>query len=39
LVGHPKVVATPHIAFASTASVLELRRRSAEEVVRVLTGQ
>jgi D-3-phosphoglycerate dehydrogenase len=39
LVEHPKVVATPHIAFASTASVLELRRRSAEEVVRVLTGQ
>jgi D-3-phosphoglycerate dehydrogenase len=39
LIGHPKVIATPHIAFASTASVLELRRRSAEEVVRVLTGQ
>jgi D-3-phosphoglycerate dehydrogenase len=39
LIGHPGVVATPHIAFASTASVLELRRRSAEEVVRVLTGQ
>jgi D-3-phosphoglycerate dehydrogenase len=39
LIGHPKVIATPHIAFSSTASVLELRRRSSEEVVRVLRGE
>ncbi|WP_100244091.1 C-terminal binding protein [Streptomyces ipomoeae] len=30
---------TPHIAFSSTASVEELRRRAAEEVVRVLRGE
>lgn len=39
LTDHPRVMATPHIAFSSTASLLELRRRSAEEVVRVLIGQ
>jgi D-3-phosphoglycerate dehydrogenase / 2-oxoglutarate reductase len=39
LLEHPGVVITPHIAFASDASVLELRRSAAEEVVRVLTGQ
>ncbi|MFI1705019.1 C-terminal binding protein [Streptomyces griseoruber] len=32
------VLLTPHIAFSSTASVEELRRRAAEEVVRVLSG-
>jgi D-3-phosphoglycerate dehydrogenase / 2-oxoglutarate reductase len=32
-------VITPHIAFSSDASVLDLRRSAAEEVVRVLTGQ
>jgi D-3-phosphoglycerate dehydrogenase len=30
---------TPHVAFSSDASLLELRRRAAEEVVRVLQGQ
>jgi D-3-phosphoglycerate dehydrogenase / 2-oxoglutarate reductase len=29
---------TPHVAFSSDASLLELRRRAAEEVVRVLGG-
>lgn len=29
---------TPHVAFSSDASVTELRRRAAEEVVRVLAG-
>ncbi|SIT37893.1 Lactate dehydrogenase-like oxidoreductase [Paraburkholderia piptadeniae] len=29
---------TPHVAFSSDASLLELRRRAAEEVVRVLRG-
>ena len=39
LLEHPGVVITPHIAFSSDASVLDLRRSAAEEVVRVLTGQ
>jgi D-3-phosphoglycerate dehydrogenase len=39
LLAHPKVIATPHVAFSSTASLIELRRRSAEEVVRVLKGE
>ncbi|MGH8176134.1 MAG: C-terminal binding protein [Steroidobacter sp.] len=33
------VIATPHIAFSSDASLAELRRRCAEEVVRVLRGE
>lgn len=33
------VIVTPHIAFASTASMKELRRRACEEVVRVLKGE
>lgn len=37
--GHPRVIATPHIAFSSPASVEELRLRAAEEVIRVLAGQ
>ena len=39
LLAHPGVVVTPHIAFSSDASVLDLRRSAAEEVVRVLSGQ
>ena len=39
LVDHPRVIATPHVAFSSTASLLELRRRATEEVVRVLSGE
>jgi D-3-phosphoglycerate dehydrogenase / 2-oxoglutarate reductase len=39
LLEHPGVVITPHIAFSSDASVLDLRRSAAEEVVRVLSGQ
>ncbi len=35
----PQVIVTPHAAFASDVSVQELRRRAAEEVVRVLQGQ
>jgi len=30
---------TPHVAFSSDASLAELRRRAAEEVVRVLRGE
>jgi D-3-phosphoglycerate dehydrogenase len=39
LLAHPGVVITPHIAFSSDASVVDLRRGAAEEVVRVLSGQ
>lgn len=39
LVERPDVIVTPHIAFSSEASLAELRGRSAEEVVRVLSGQ
>ena len=35
----PDVIATPHMAFSSDASLAELRRRCAEEVVRVLRGE
>lgn len=38
LVGRPDVIVTPHVAFLSPVSLLELRRRSSEEVVRVLRG-
>jgi D-3-phosphoglycerate dehydrogenase / 2-oxoglutarate reductase len=39
LLEHPGVVITPHIAFSSDASVADLRRSAAEEVVRVLSGE
>jgi D-3-phosphoglycerate dehydrogenase / 2-oxoglutarate reductase len=39
LVERPEVIVTPHVAFSSEASLNELRRRSAEEVVRVLAGE
>jgi D-3-phosphoglycerate dehydrogenase len=39
LLTHPGVVVTPHIAFASDASIVDLRRSAAEEVVRVLRGE
>lgn len=39
LVDRADVIVTPHIAFSSQASLDELRRRSAEEVVRVLAGE
>lgn len=39
LLRHPAVVVTPHIAYASDSSMIELRRRACEEVVRVLQGQ
>jgi len=39
LVERPDVIVTPHVAFSSDASLAELRRRSAEEVVRVLSGE
>jgi len=39
LLALPSVVITPHIAFSSDASVTELRRSAAQEVVRVLRGE
>lgn len=39
LLAHASVVITPHIAFSSDASLVELRRSAAEEVVRVLRGE
>lgn len=39
LATHPKVITTPHAAFYSEDSVIEVRTRAAKEVVRVLTGQ
>ena len=39
ILSHPGVIATPHVAFLSVASVKELRRRASEEIVRVLDGQ
>jgi len=39
LLAHPGVVLTPHVAFSSDASIAELRRRAAEDVVRVLRGE
>jgi D-3-phosphoglycerate dehydrogenase len=39
LVHRADVTVTPHIAFSSAASLAELRRRAAEEIVRVLRGE
>jgi D-3-phosphoglycerate dehydrogenase len=38
LVALPQVWPTPHVAFLSVESVIDLRRRAAEEAGRVLTG-
>ncbi|WP_030680896.1 C-terminal binding protein [Streptomyces cellulosae] len=39
LLDQPGALITPHVAFSSDASVTELRRRAAEDVVRVLAGE
>lgn len=39
LVASAKTILTPHVAFSSRESVIELRRRTAEDVVRVLRGE
>ncbi len=39
LLNQENVIITPHTAFFSQASTLELERRTAEEVVRVLAGK
>lgn len=38
LFGRSNVILTPHMSFYSEESLVELQRRAAEEVVRVLTG-
>jgi D-3-phosphoglycerate dehydrogenase / 2-oxoglutarate reductase len=38
LIAHRGVILTPHVAFSSDASLLELRERASQEVVRVLCG-
>jgi D-3-phosphoglycerate dehydrogenase len=39
LLGRNNVILTPHTAFYSEESLLELQTKAAEEVVRVLSGQ
>jgi D-3-phosphoglycerate dehydrogenase / 2-oxoglutarate reductase len=39
LLAQPNVMLTPHIAFTSDASLIELRTWASEEIVRVLRGQ
>lgn len=39
LAAEPRVILTPHIAFASDAAIADLRRRACAEVVRVLRGE
>lgn len=39
LVDSPRTILTPHVAFSSRESLVELRRRTAEDVVRVLQGE
>lgn len=39
LLKDPRIIATPHVAFSSTASLVELRRRACEDVVRALQGE
>jgi D-3-phosphoglycerate dehydrogenase / 2-oxoglutarate reductase len=36
---HPRAIITPHTAFHSVESLVELQRRAAEEVARVLSGE
>jgi D-3-phosphoglycerate dehydrogenase len=39
LLAHPQITVTPHVAYASDASMAELRRRACEEAVRALRGE
>ncbi len=35
----PRIIVTPHIAWASNEAAVDMRRRGAEDVVRVLRGE
>ena len=39
VIGRADIIATPHIAFLSDASLAELRQRSSEDVVRAVRGE
>ena len=39
IAGHPRVIATPHIAFSSPDAIQELRERTVEEVLLALRGE
>jgi D-3-phosphoglycerate dehydrogenase len=39
LLGHPRLLVTPHVAWLSRGSIGRLRRRAAEHVVAALVGQ
>ena len=39
LICHPRVLATPHVAFRSAESLLELRTRAARQIADALEGQ
>jgi len=39
LVRHPRVIATPHVAFRSEESITELRSRTARQIVDALSGR
>lgn len=39
LLSHPGTIITPHVAYRSDASIIELRRRACEEAIRVLAGK
>lgn len=39
IINHPLITVTSHVAYASDASMAELRRRACEETVRVLKGE
>jgi D-3-phosphoglycerate dehydrogenase len=39
LLRHPRVLVTPHVAWYSERAVIEMRRKAAEEVRRLLRGE
>ena len=39
IIDHSLITVTPHVAYASDASMAELRRRACEEAVRILNGE
>jgi D-3-phosphoglycerate dehydrogenase len=39
LPAHPRVIATPHVAFSSSAAIADLAAKAAAHVVQALTGQ